>query len=75
MKVKNRYYVHKLDGKVTRLAMIGEVNGEYGAYAYMDGKWAYMPGLFKIENDVTADFDAISEAEAKEIMEEMGRAE
>lgn len=73
MKVKNRYYVHKLDGKVTRLAMIGEVNGEYDAYAYIGGKWVSMPGLFKIENDVTADYDAISEAEAKEIMEELDR--
>lgn len=68
--MKNRYYVHKLDGKVTRLALIGTVKGEFGAYGYVDGEWKLMPGLFKIEHEVT-DYEDISEAEAKKIMEEL----
>lgn len=69
--MKNRYYVHRLNGKITRLALIGEVEGEFGAYGYEGGKWEFMPGLFKIENDVTADYDEISETEAQKIIEEM----
>lgn len=72
MNKKNRYYVHYSDGKITRLALIGWANGEFGAYGYVGGKWVFMPGLSKIENDVTADYEEISEAEAKKIMEELG---
>ncbi len=70
MSDKNRYYVHKMDGKVTRLALIGTVNGDFGAYGYVGGAWQLMPGLFKIENDIT-DYEDITEAQAKEIMEQL----
>lgn len=62
MKNKNRYYVHKLDGKVTRIARLGED----GAFGWVNGKWELMSGLWKIENEVT-DYEPISEEEANKL--------
>jgi len=71
MSTKNRYYVYRDEaGKVRRLAMIGTVKGEFCAYGYESGGWVAMPALFKIEWEVT-DYDEITEAEAKKIMEEI----
>lgn len=63
MRSKNRYYVYRDEGKITRLARLG---GD-GAYGWESGKWVYMPSLWKIENDIT-DFEEISEKEAQDIM-------
>ena len=63
-----RFYVHKLDGKVTRLARLGGTEKDFGAYGYENGKWVEMPGLWKIENDIT-DYEEISAEEAKKLME------
>lgn len=60
MAKKDRFYVHKYEGKVTRIAKLGDD----GAYGWVNGKWELMPGLWKIENDVTADYEPISKEEA-----------
>lgn len=60
MAKKHRYYVHKHDGKVTRLARLGND----GAFGFEGGDWVEMPGLWKIEWDVTADYEEISKEEA-----------
>lgn len=62
MKPKHRYYVHKWEGEITRIARLGDD----GAYAWKNGKWELMSGLWKIENEVT-DYESISEAEAKKL--------
>ena len=67
-----RYYVHLMDGVVTRLARLGGPEEVYGAYGYVDGDWEEMPGLWKIENDIT-DYVEITEEEAKEIIEGLSR--
>ncbi len=67
-KAKNdRYYVHKYEGKVTRIA---KICGSGGAYGWEDGKWVLMPGLRKIEWEIT-DFDDISKEEAERLIEAM----
>ena len=63
MKKKDRYYVYKHDGKVTRIAKIGDD----GAYGWQDGKWVFMPGLRKIEWEIT-DYENISQEEAERLM-------
>lgn len=68
MKQEQRYYVCKLNGKVTRIARLGND----GAYAWINGKWEVMNGLWSIENDIT-DFEPISEAEAKKYIEAEGK--
>lgn len=61
-----RYYALESEGKVTRVARLGAA----GAYGWEDGKWVSMPGLWKIENDIT-DYKQISEEEAKKLTEGM----
>ena len=63
-KKKVRYYVHKYDGKVTRIAKIGDD----GAYGWQDGKWVSMPGLHKIEWDIT-DFEDITQEAAERLIQ------
>lgn len=59
-KVKNeRYYVYKYNGKVTCIAKLGDD----GVYGWIGGKWVFVPGLRKIEWDIT-DYEDISQEEA-----------
>lgn len=64
MKSKYRYYVHEDEGKITRIARLGGGDDDFGAYGWENGEWVIMNGLWKIENDVTADYRQISEEEA-----------
>ena len=63
MAKKDRYYVHKYEGKVTRVAKLGDD----GAFGWEKGKWVEMPGLWKIEWEVT-DYDDITKEEADKLI-------
>ena len=63
---KANFYVLRTGEKVNRLAKIEEG----GAYGWEAGSWAHMPGLIKIQHDVT-DYEEISESEAKAIIKEL----
>lgn len=65
MKKNYRYYVHRFNGKVTRIARLCN----NGAYGWENGEWVRMNGLWKIENDIT-DFEDITEAEAMQLIEQ-----
>lgn len=54
------YYVFRLNGVVQRIAKI--VDGV--PYGYENGKWEFMPGLAKIQNDATSDYEEITKEEA-----------
>lgn len=64
-----RYYVYLNDdtGEVTRVAKIGGPGDDYGAYGWENGGWKSMPGLLKIENDIT-DYRKVTEGEAMAIV-------
>lgn len=66
MKKNYRYYVHRYNGKVTRIARLGN----NGAYGWEDGNWVQMNGLWKIENDIT-DYEDITEEEAMHLIEQL----
>ena len=59
-----RYYVYKKGGRIGRIAKI-----ENGAcpYGWDQGRWIPMPGLIKINFDIT-DYQEIGEAEAFELI-------
>ena len=69
---KYRYYVHKYEGKVTRIARLGSD----GAFGWDGFRWVEIPGLWKIEWDVTADYDSITKDEAERLIaDERARTE
>lgn len=74
MSNKYRFYIHKHDGKITRLARLGGTEKDFGAYGYVKGDWVEMPGLWKIENDIT-DYEEITAEEAKKLMEVLKNAD
>lgn len=59
------YYVYRNNGRVGRIAKI--TSG--CAYGYEDGRWVAMPGLIKIQFDIT-DFEHISQKEAEKLIAE-----
>lgn len=63
--MKELYYVHRDEGKVTRIAK--KENGLY--YGYEKGKWVEMPGLIKIEFEIT-DYEEITKEEAERLIKE-----
>ena len=62
---KTHYYVYKEGDQIYRIAKIS--NGD--AYGYEGGEWISMPGLIKIQNEVT-DYEEISEEEANKLIGE-----
>ena len=68
---KYRYYVHKYEGKVTRIARLGSD----GAFGWDGFRWVEIPGLCKIEWEVT-DYDDITKEEAEKLIaDERARTE
>ena len=49
MKKRYRYYVHRMNGKINRIARLS--NGS--ADGWENGQWVQMNGLVKIENEIT----------------------
>lgn len=60
------YVLIKQNGEIGRLAKFVD-NIPYG-YDPTKKEWVYMPALVKIQNDVTTDYQEISEAEAEKII-------
>jgi hypothetical protein len=64
-----RYYVLRQSGEVRRLAKIVDNSRAYG---YEGGAWVDMSNLLRILYEIT-DYEEISEAEARAIIEEVYR--
>lgn len=62
--MKTEYYVNRDHEKIYRLAKI--VDGL--PYGYVDKEWKFMPSLAKITQDVTSDYEKISEEEANKLI-------
>lgn len=62
------YYVFRRNGKVRRIAKI--TSG--CAFGYEHGRWIPIPGLIKIQHEIT-DFDEVSADEVKQMIEKGGR--
>lgn len=63
-----RYYacVTERDGKIYRVARLGRTDGGFVTDGWEKDHWEDMPGLIKIEHDIT-DFYAITKEEADAI--------
>ena len=58
------YYVFRFNGEVRRIARITD---NWDACGWENGKWVSMPGLLKIEHDIT-DYEDITEEEAMKLV-------
>lgn len=67
MEQNYRYYVHRQNGELTRIARLGGTDDDFGAYGWVDGKWEPMNGLWKIENEAT-DYEPVTEEEAMKLI-------
>ena len=58
------YYVFRFNGEVRRIARITD---NWDACGWENGKWVSMPGLLKIQHDIT-DYEDITEEEAMKLV-------
>lgn len=62
------YYAFKFEGKVRRIAKIVD---NALAYGWENGRWVSMPGLLKIQQDATSDYEEISKEEAEKLIKKV----